>query len=190
MHMNTNRGWTLGARAMVAILVALVTVSVAAPQAEAKKKAPIDPATYTTAFLSSLDSFFGTLSTHADELAARMADDVDAAVARGSVKQLLKLDKRYDKLINKELRNYEKYAAKGLKQVQKVFRKITLDPAISQQIQNAVNGALAQLDTVDSELHNQLADLIDQAMTEIESQLDDNPSGNDDGTPDQGSGDL
>ena len=190
MQMGSQRGRLGGVRIACAAMVALVGVMVAAPAAEAAKKPPIDPSTFATSFLGSLNSFFSTLSSNADALAEQMADDVDAAIANGNIKQLLKLDSRYDKLITKGLKSYEKYAAKGLKQVDKVFKKITADPTISAQITSAIDAAMAQLDSTEFDLRNHLSTLIDQAIDEIEAEVDDNPSGDDDGTPDQGSGDA
>jgi len=157
--------------ACAALVAALCLVVVASP-AEAAKKPPIDPSVFATSFLGSLDSFFSTLSSNADALAAKMADDVDAAIANGNIKQLLKLDSKYDKLITKGLKSYEKYAAKGLKQVDKVFKKITADPAISSQITAAIDSAMAQLDSTEFDLRNHLSTLIDQAIDEIEAEVD------------------
>lgn len=169
----TKQNWMTGLRVLMVAIVAIGTVAIASPQAEAKKnKIPVDPSTFATSFLGDLDALFGALEANADTLAARMAEDIDAALESGKLKQILKLDARYEKLIRNELKNYEKYAAQGLKQAAKVFKKISADPQFSAQIQQAVNAALAQLESVQFDLRDHLSDLIDEAIAELESQTE------------------
>lgn len=166
-----NRGWIAGVRVLMVAIVAIGTVAIATPRAEAMKKPPIDPTAFTSAFLGELDTLFDSLAANADQLAERMAGDIEAALANGSLKQILKIDAKYEKIIAKELKNYEKYAAKGLKQAAKVFKKINANPQFSAQIQEAINGALAQLEAVQFDLRNEIGDLIDAAIAELEAEL-------------------
>ena len=167
----TKQGMMTGLRLLMVAVVAIGTVMIASPQAEAKKnKVPVDPSSFATSFLGDLNSLFGALEANADTLAARMAEDIDAALESGQLKKILKLDARYEKLIRNELKNYEKYAAKGLKQVSKVFKKISADPQFSAQIQQAVDAAMAQLATVQFDLRDHLSELIDAAIAELEAE--------------------
>lgn len=169
----TKQRWMTGLRVLMVAIVAIGTVAISTPQAEAKKnKAPVDPTAFASSFLGSLDSLFGTLEANADTLAARMAEDIEAALENGNLKQVLKIDKRYEKLIRNELKNYEKYAAKGLKQVSKVFKKISADPQFSAQIQEAVNQAMSQLNALSFDLNGHLDELINAAIEAIESEVE------------------
>jgi hypothetical protein len=144
-------------------------VSIAAPQAEAAKKpkVPIDPSSLVSTFLGDLTSVINQAESQADTLVVQMKADIENALDNGNLKQVLKLDKKYEKLIRKSLGSYEKYAAKGLKRALGALKKITADPTITSQIESAMSAAFGDLDQLGASLRDDLSGLIDEAVGEL-----------------------
>lgn len=160
---------TVTLRTVVAALIAVFAVAIASPSAEAAKKpkVPVDPSALLSTFLGDLNGVIAQAESQADTLVLQMKSDIQNALDNGSLKQVLKLDKKYEKLIRKSLGSYEKYAAKGLKKALGALKKVTADPTITSQIESAVNAAFGDLDQLGASLQNELGSFIDEAVAEL-----------------------
>ncbi len=164
---------------MMLMLLAVFAMLVTAPEAKAKQ---VDAVAVAQAYLAYVESLAGDIDPWVQGVLQDMRSDIDAAVAKGRLKGVLKLEKRYSKTIDKAQGKFESALDKERKKVSKAFEGADKGVAISfgPVIYSAVTEAKLEMSTGATYLRDQLADLVDQAVARLAASRPEGESGHDD----------
>ncbi len=163
----TNGEWARGLRAPIVVLFALVVIAGFASQAEAKKKAPVDPSVVAAEFDAAIDALVDDTEAQIDGLTASMTADIDTAVGRGSPKQVLRLQDRYESRIRKLQRKQQNALAKVLTRARKSLARFDGRPVALMQVEDLAAELATELDAAAADLSDHLAQLVFHAMIEL-----------------------
>ena len=167
MTQTMNRAWARGIRVPIVVLVALALITGSAPQAEAKKKASVDPSVVVAVFSAAVDALANDADAQIETLTLSMAEDIDAAVAKGSTKQVLRLQSRYESRIRKFQSRQQKALGKGLTKARKSLASFEGRPVALMQVEDLATEYAMELDAATADLTDHLSQLVFDAMVAL-----------------------
>ena len=164
----TTRAWTLSVRTLLVTLTALAAVWATAPRASAM--GPADLAA--DAFVADISQAFEQFQSDHEALLMEIVNEIQAAGDSGDLKQVLKLEKRYNKRIDKTLKPYRKLTTKRGKSVVKNLnkKKFKSDPTKDfavDWVQQEVTRRLTEIDMVESDLRFHVSSSVEAAVNAI-----------------------
>ncbi len=165
-----------GFRVLVVGVVALAALSIASP-ASAAKKPPPSPESIVSQFLAELEDQAGRVDVGAEKLRVDITKRLVRAVDRLSLKEVLKTDQGATRSVERGADLFERFATKGQTKVLRDLDKLTSNPEHALAVRTAVAEAVAHAQTVHNDLRTDVADMVNEAIDEIQATLDEELAG-------------
>lgn len=172
MATRTADGLRVGLRTIVAAVVTVAAALTIASPASAAKKPPPEPEALVSQFLAEIEGAADDVDLVAEKVMIDVAKRLDRAVDRVSLREVLKVDQTSERTITREQKAFEKFATKGQTKLLRELDKLTSNPEHALTVRTAAAEALARVQTVNNTLRTQVADMVNEAIDDIQGALD------------------
>ncbi len=165
------RTWNVSLRMILVSVIAVAAVWTTAPRARAMDEPQFTLAVVAAeAFASDIRQVFVQFKSDHEALLMEIVNEIQAAGDEGDLKQVLKLEKRYSKLISKTLKPVRKLTTSRGKSTIKMIEKRKTDPSKDFAVglvQQEVADRLAEVDMVESDLRFHVSSSVQAAINSI-----------------------
>jgi hypothetical protein len=148
---------------MMLVVVGVFAVAIATPQAEAAKARRVEITTE-----SELQLFIEQAAVVADAISQEMQSEIFAARDDGKLKQVLKLEKKFDKRIRKVMGSYDKAVAMAFKkEVARAVKQYARNPPPATVTMMLLERASGRMDLIRDSLRTDLTTIVSESVAEL-----------------------